>query len=227
MVPSVNETSHYFEAYYAAVFDTDRERALGVIDAALAAGRRPEAIIFGVVVPAVERMVTAMVDDAAATLSQHFLASRIAEEVTDRLLPQFEQAPAVAGTVVLGTAAGDFHGLGKKIVRGCLKAKMYEVIDLGINVAAERFVDEAVTRQAAIIGISSMMVHTARGDAGPRRVRQLLRERGLEGRIKLIVGGAPYRFDENLYRAVGADAWADNGISAATTIAGLLRELEP
>jgi methanogenic corrinoid protein MtbC1 len=71
------------------------------------------------------------------------------------------------------------------------------------------------------------MVHTARGENGCRRVRQLLSEQGLEGRIKIIVGGAPYRFDDQLYRQVGADAWAENAIEAGPVIARLIREVTP
>lgn len=55
---------------------------------------------------------------------------------------------------------------------------MVEVVDLGVNVAPERFVDEAVAHEAQVIAISSMMVHTAKGENGCLKVRQLLRERG-------------------------------------------------
>jgi methanogenic corrinoid protein MtbC1 len=58
-------------------------------------------------------------------------------------------------------------------------------------------------------------------------VRELLRERGLEERIRIVVGGAPYRFDEQLYKTVGADAWAADGISAGKVIIDLIREVKP
>jgi methanogenic corrinoid protein MtbC1 len=104
---------------------------------------------------------------------------------------------------------------------------MVEVTDLGLNVAPERFVDEALAHDAQVIGISSMMVHTATGENGCRRVRQILKERGVEDRIRIAVGGAPYRFDPELYRNVGADAWADNGITAGRVITDLIREVRP
>ena len=85
------------------------------------------------------------------------------------------------------------HTLGKRIVVGCLKTMMVEVSDLGGNVPAARFVDEAERVGAQVIGISAMMVHTATGPEGCRKVRQILHERGLEERIKIVVGGAPYR----------------------------------
>ena len=90
------------------------------------------------------------------------------------------------GHVVIGTSWGDMHSLGKKIVVGCLRSMMIDVTDLGVNVAAEKFVDEAVAHNAPVIAISSMMVHTARGEDGCLRVREILKERGLEDRIKIM-----------------------------------------
>jgi methanogenic corrinoid protein MtbC1 len=119
------------------------------------------------------------------------------------------------------------HSLGKRIVMGCLKALMVETIDLGVNVTAQRFVDEAVAHDAQVIAISAMMVHTATGDHGALEVRKLLHERGLEDRIRIIVGGAPYRFDGELFKHVGADAWASDGVSAGKVIVDLIREVKP
>ena len=72
-----------------------------------------------------------------------------------------------------------------------------------------------------------MMTHTARGADGCLGVRRLLRERGLEGRIKIIVGGAPYRFDPGLHHQVEADAWAEDGITGARKIADIVKGGRP
>lgn len=214
------------DAYLKALFDTEKASALRIVQEGLDGGLTPEQMIFDVVIPGMERMTGGMIASGGLiTLSQHFLSSQIAEEVTDRLIPLFATAPEIQGHVVIGTSHGDFHGLGKKIVIGCLKARMFEVTDLGINVAPERFVDQALDVDAEVIGISSMMVHTATGEQGPKRVRQLLRERGLEQRIRIIVGGAPYRFHENLFRVVGADAWSDTAAQAPAIVARLVREV--
>ncbi len=210
--------------YAEAVLDTDRARALRVVQEALARGVSPEDIVFHIVVPAVDLMVRAVSERADVNLAQHFMAAQIAGEVIDAMLPRFRAQPRTLGRVVMGTSPGDFHGLGKRIVIGCLRTQQLEVTDLGLNVPAARFVDEAVARGAQVIGVSSMMVHTARGPDGALGVRRLLDERGLSGRIRLAVGGAPYRFDPGLYRAVGADAWAENGIAAAHLIAALAQE---
>ncbi|WP_227657414.1 cobalamin B12-binding domain-containing protein [Candidatus Magnetaquicoccus inordinatus] len=217
----------YITAYNNAVFDTDRDAALQVIAQALAAGHTPEEIVFELVIPAVEEMMAQLSRDLDANLAQHFMTAQIAAEVTEKMLEQFKQPPKTLGRVVIGTARGDLHSLGKRIVMGCLKTLMVEVRDLGVNVPAERFVEEAVAFDAQVIAISSMMVHTANGEQGCRKVRRLLREQQLENRFRVVVGGAPFRFDEQLYQAVGADDWAADGVSAGKVILRQIRELSP
>lgn len=214
-------------AYNDAVFDTDKDAAFAVVNRALAAGVTPEDVVFKVVIPAVEEMMSLITKDPDANLAQHFMTAQIASEVTDKMLALFRGPPQTVGRVVIGTAVGDLHSLGKRIVSGCLKALMVAVTDLGVNVPAERFVDEALRTGSRLIAISAMMVHTATGPGGCLKVRALLRERGLEGRLKIVVGGAPYRFDPGLYQAVGADAWAPDGITAGRVIVDLLKEATP
>lgn len=221
------DKNHTLARYLQALFDTDKAYALQVIQDALDNGMEPEEVIFDVVIPGMERMIGGMISDNEVTLSQHFLSSQIAEEVTDRLIPLFKTVPEVRGRVVIGTSHGDFHGLGKKIVAGCLRARMFAVTDLGVNVSPERFVDEAVAIRAEVIGLSSMMVHTATGEQGSKRVRQLLKERGLEDSMRILVGGAPFRYNDKLYEEVGADAWADTAAEAPAVVERLVGEVRP
>ncbi|CAG1021079.1 Glutamate mutase sigma subunit [Patescibacteria group bacterium] len=209
-------------AYNEAVFDTDRDRALEIIHEAVASGITPEDIVFKVVIPAMELMIKSISEDFDANLAQHFMASQIASQVTDEMVVLFQKSPDTIGKVVIGTSHGDMHTLGKRIVSGCLRSLMIEVIDLGVNVSAERFVEAAIEHDARVIAISSMMVHTARSEQGCLAVRQILKERGLEDRIKIIVGGAPYTWDTELYKTVHADAWAGDGISAGKIIRDLI-----
>lgn len=215
------------KAYNEAVFETDKEAAFDVVKAALADGLSAEDIVFKIVIPAVEEMMSNITRDPDANLAQHFMTAQIAAEVTEKMLEKFAHPPEVIGRVVIGTAAGDLHSLGKRIVMGCLKALMVDVIDLGVNVPAEKFVEAALAHDAQVIAISAMMVHTATGENGARRVRQILQERGLESRFRIAVGGAPYRFDNELYKAVGADGWAPDGVNAGRTIIDLIREVKP
>jgi methanogenic corrinoid protein MtbC1 len=212
------------KAYNQAIFDTDKIAALKVVQEALSAGIPPEDIVFQIVVPSIEYMSTSIRTDFGASLAQHFMTAQIAAQVTDEMISKFTSPPQIIGKMVIGTSYGDFHGLGKKIVIGCMKAQMIEAIDLGLNVSAEKFVDEAIALNAPVIGISSMMLHTARGENGCIKVRQILQQRGLEGKIKIIVGGAPYRYDNHLYQVVQADAWAENGIDAGTVVTKLIKE---
>jgi len=209
--------------YNEAVFETDKDAAFEVVDKALATGLSAEDVVFRVVIPAVEEMMADITRDPDANLAQHFMTAQIAAEVTEKMLVKFAHPPEIIGRVVIGTAAGDLHSLGKRIVMGCLKALMVEVDDLGVNVPAEKFVDAAVAGNAQVIAVSAMMVHTATGENGARKVRALLKERGLENRIKIVVGGAPYRFDNELYKTVGADGWAADGIAAGKMIVDLIR----
>ena len=211
--------------YNEAVFDTDAERAMAVVEKALAGGTSAEDIVFKVVIPAIEEMMTLINRDPDANLAQHFMTAQIAASVTEKMIGHFKQPPETVGRVVIGTSAGDLHSLGKRIVTGCLKSLMIGVIDLGVNVEPERFVDVAVTEGAEVIAISAMMVHTAKGAYGCAKVREILKARGLERSIKLVVGGAPYRFDPTLYKAVGADGWAEDGITAGRVILDLIREV--
>lgn len=211
--------------YFEAVYDTDRDRALSVVDKAIERGVSPEEIIFNVIIPVIEKMTSSLIDDHKATLSQHYICSMVSGEISDKLLPLFKKGVSEKGVVVIGTAKGDFHGLGKKIVGGCLKANLFNVTDLGINVDPEKFVDEAQRLNADVIGVSSMMVHTARSEDGALGVRRVLDERNLSGKIKLVVGGAPYSFDPLLYKDVKADGWALNGLEAVKMISALLEQL--
>jgi methanogenic corrinoid protein MtbC1 len=215
---------NYIQAYNEAVFETDKPAALAVVNQALREGLSPEDIVFKLVIPAVESMMERIEKDPDSNLAQHFMTAQIAADVTENMLEKFSSPPEIIGKVVIGAASGDLHSLGKRIVSGCLKSLMVEVIDLGINVSAEKFVEAAVANDAQVIAISAMMVHTATGENGSIKVKALLKQRGLEGKIKLAVGGAPYRFDPELYRKVGADAWAPDGVTAAKVIVRLINE---
>lgn len=215
----------YIQAYNDAVFETDKQAALAVVNTALEAGFTPEDIVFKLIIPAVEAMMARIENDPDSNLAQHFMTAQIAAEVTERMLEKFSTPPSIVGTVVIGAAFGDLHSLGKRIVIGCLKSLMVQVIDLGTNVSAEKFVESALTYQAQVIAISAMMVHTATSEQGCLGVRALLKQRGLEDSIKIAVGGAPYRFDPELYLKVGADAWAPDGVNAAKVIVQLIEKV--
>lgn len=213
------------QAYNEAIVETDRDAALKVIRGVIDQGMSPEDVIFKIIVPAVKEMIKTINETHGANLALHFMTSQIALEVTEDMLNRIPIKPESNGLMIIGTAFGDMHSLGKRIVTGCLKAMMVDTIDLGVDVPAEKFVDAAVVNNAQVIGISAMMVHTARGEDGCLKVRKILKERGLEEKIKIIVGGAPYRYDAELHKIVGADGWAEDGITAGKIITKLIREV--
>jgi len=212
--------------YNEAIFDTDRVGAMQVVEDALSEGASPKEIIFDLVVPAMNRMIKSISEDFDANLAQHFMTAQIAGEVTESMIMRLDTPPTPVGHIVIGTAAGDMHSLGKRIVIGSLKALMIESTDLGVNVPPEDFVDAALKQGAQVIAISAMMMHTATGENGPLGVRRILKQRGLEDKIKLIVGGAPFRFDPDLYKKVGADAFAEDGIGTGAIINQFIKEVQ-
>ena len=118
--------------------------------------------------------------------------------------------------VVIGTVAGDLHDIGKNLVGIMLQGAGFEVIDLGTDVPAERFVDTAVLMDAPVIALSALLTTTM---AHMRGIVELLERRGLHGRISTIVGGAPVT--EAFAREIGADAYAPDAGSAAAAVRAL------
>jgi 5-methyltetrahydrofolate--homocysteine methyltransferase len=122
-----------------------------------------------------------------------------------------------AGRVVLGSVRGDLHDIGKNLVAIMLKGAGFEVIDLGNDVAPERFVDAAESQGATVIGMSALLTTTMPGMAA---VVELVRARGLATRIKTIVGGAPV--SDVFAREIGADAYGFDAANAVERVRALV-----
>lgn len=118
-----------------------------------------------------------------------------------------------AGTVVLGTVTGDIHDIGKNLVGFMLQGAGFDVVDLGTDVAPDRFVDAAIDSGATVIGMSALLTTTMSGMAD---VVETVRRRGLATRVATIVGGAPV--SEAFAREIGADAYASDAPSAVERI---------
>jgi 5-methyltetrahydrofolate--homocysteine methyltransferase len=121
------------------------------------------------------------------------------------------------GKVVLGTVRGDLHDIGKNLVGIMLRGAGYEVIDLGRDVAPERFVEAAVEQQAPVIGMSALLTTTM---TGMRDVVALLEQRGLRDRVKVLVGGAPVTAD--FARSIGADGYGFDASNAVERVRALV-----
>lgn len=124
---------------------------------------------------------------------------------------------SVKGKVVLGSVEGDAHDLGKSIVAALLRSSLYDVIDLGVDVAAGRFVEAARVQQPDIIGLGAYMTTTMRNMEG---VIRALEEAGLRDKVKVIAGGAAVTAD--YAEKIGADGYGANAVEAVELVDGLL-----
>jgi len=153
-------------------------------------------------------------------LPEVLLAARAMNAGIEILKPLLiaEEVPAL-GTVVIGTVRGDLHDIGKNLVGIMLRGAGFEVVDLGSDVPPERFVDRAVAAGASVIGLSALLTTTM---TGMRQVVELVRERGLGDRLKVIVGGAP--LSQRFADEIGADAYgydAANAVEVVKRLAGV------
>jgi 5-methyltetrahydrofolate--homocysteine methyltransferase len=146
------------------------------------------------------------------------LAARAMYAGLRRLEPLLaREGVSLRGKIVLGTVKGDLHDIGKNLVGILLKGAGFEVIDLGHDVAPEAFVDAAEREGATLIGLSALLTTTM---PRMREVVELVRQRGLAGRVRTIVGGAPVSAD--YAREIGADGYACDAAAAVERVKGLL-----
>ncbi|UCH95909.1 MAG: corrinoid protein [Candidatus Aminicenantes bacterium] len=125
----------------------------------------------------------------------------------------------VQGKVVLGTVEGDLHDIGKTIVVSLLKANGFEVMDLGRDVPADRFIKEAEAFGADVIGTSALLTTTM---SVQKDLEEKLKEKSLKGKFKTIVGGAPVT--ERWAKRIGADAYAADATDGVRKIKELLEK---
>lgn len=121
------------------------------------------------------------------------------------------------GKIVIGAVEGDTHDIGKSIVALLLQVSGYEVIDLGRDVSARRFVDTAIEQQAQIIAISSLMTTTMGNMA---HVIRLLCQEGVRDRFQVILGGKP--ISPAFAKRIGADGYAANAAGAVRLVDRIL-----
>ena len=116
------------------------------------------------------------------------------------------------GKVVIGTVKGDIHDIGKNLVGMMLEGAGFEVVDLGINTDADKFINALTEHKPDILGMSALLTTTM---PYMKVVIQTLKDRGLRDDFIVLVGGAP--LNEEFGMAVGADAYCrDAGVAAET-----------
>jgi 5-methyltetrahydrofolate--homocysteine methyltransferase len=144
------------------------------------------------------------------------IAARAMAGAMEIMKPKLEEAGVESiGKVVLGTVKGDLHDIGKNLVGMMLSGGGFDVIDIGIDVPAEKFVEEAKSNGAQVIAMSALLTTTMPQMAD---VVKAINEAGLE--VKTMIGGAPVT--QSYADEIGADGYAPDAASAVDTAKELI-----
>ena len=192
--------------------------AVSLIQASLEHGHSPENLLHDVLERAIFQYGQEQIGKSIP-LSEIYINSKIIQISLDTLLPQIKETKARYGTIVIGNAFGDYHALGKKIIVSFLRLGGFHVIDLGMSVPNETFVEVIKKEKAKIVAISALILHSAEEI---KKLKALLRANHLNN-VKILVGGAPFLFDRELYKQYDADGTAANGIEAIHVCKKLLK----
>jgi 5-methyltetrahydrofolate--homocysteine methyltransferase len=195
----------------------DRDRVAALTAEALAGGIAPADVLGLALLPGM-KIVGDKFREHELFLPDVLLAARAMAASMDLLKPRLiaEKVP-LAGRCVLGTVKGDLHDIGKNLVAILLQGAGFEVIDLGVDVEPSRFLDAALAHDARVIGMSALLTTTM---TGMREVVALIAARGLSGRVRTIVGGAP--LSAAFAAEIGADAYAADAASAVERVRALV-----
>ncbi len=171
-----------------------------------------------VVVPALEEIGAAWQEGSVA-LSQVYMSGRFCEELVERALPPSDpdrKHQPRSAIVVLS----DYHMLGKRIVYSVMRASGFELFDYG-RMDVDELVARAMADKVRVLLISVLMLPSA---LKVREVCKRLKAGGAQ--IKIAVGGAPFLFDDQLWREVGADAMGRSASDAVNIVQGWMEEMQ-
>lgn len=166
-------------------------------------------VITTLVVPALERIGDEWVA-GKVSLASVYMSSRICEEIMTSLLASRSAGPSKPQPRIAIAALLDHHLLGKKLVQLVLRSSGYDVIDFGQGITVDELVRRVKEAQVEVLLISTLMLPSA---LKVKDLRRALDDAGLHPRI--VVGGAPFRFDDQLWKEVRADAM---GVSASDAL---------
>jgi methanogenic corrinoid protein MtbC1 len=147
-------------------------------------------------------------------LPELMLAGEMLRAIGDMAKPLIKQDAAggkTAGTVVIGTVQGDLHDIGKNIVTFMLEINGYKVIDLGIDVPVENFIESIKENKPQVVGLSGFL--TLAFDAMKQTI-EAMKEAGLRNNVKIMIGGG--QVDEAVKNYTGADAFGLNAMEAVS-----------
>jgi 5-methyltetrahydrofolate--homocysteine methyltransferase len=200
-----------------AVIDGDAKLARQLIDQALAAGADPQTLLGDILVPAMA-VVGDRFECGEYFVPELLIAARAMKACLEPLRPLLAKAGAKsAGKVVIGTVKGDLHDIGKNLVAAMLEGGGFEVIDLGVDVAPERFVVSINDKKPELVALSALLTTTM---TAMKDTIQALDKAGVRKSVKIMVGGAPVT--DAFAKEIGADGYSDNAGSAVLLARKLL-----
>ncbi|MBF0573405.1 MAG: cobalamin-dependent protein [Desulfamplus sp.] len=203
-----NNISNFMEA----LLSINRIAARQILESSTSIDRI--SFIENVVIPALERIGKGWQDGVFA-LSQVYMAGRICEELIDEILPPGDpdrkDQPKMAICVL-----SDRHKLGKTIVYSLLRSSGFDLLDYG-TMEVEELVERIKNDKIEIILVSVLMLHSA---LKVKHLKEKLDALNLD--VKIVVGGAPFRFDKQLWQEVGADAMCSTASEAVLVIKNVM-----
>jgi len=192
---------------FTAIVDGDFDVAAEATQSALDAGAAAQEILERHIVPAMGE-VGVLFDEGDYFVPELIMSSKAAQEAMKVLDPLLRQAGVERlGCVVIGTVKGDMHDIGKNLVAAMLDGGGFETIDLGVNVAPEKFVEAVKNRGGArtFVGMSALLTTTI---PQMEQTIKLFKSEGLRDSVKILVGGAPVT--REFAESIGADGYSQS-----------------
>lgn len=192
------------------VIDGEQEKTEELVHQALAEGLPADQVLKQGLIAAMAK-VGQLFEEGEFFVPEMLIAARAMKGGLVILRPQLAAANVQAiGKVVIGTVQGDLHDIGKNLVGMMLEGAGFDVIDLGTDVTAQKFVDAVKTHQPQFVGCSALLTTTM-----PRmkEVIEALRQAGVRHQVKVMVGGAP--ITQQYADDIGADIFAADAAAAS------------
>jgi 5-methyltetrahydrofolate--homocysteine methyltransferase len=200
-----------------AIIDGQKAEAVAAAHQALAEGYTPQAVISDGVVPAMT-IVGEKFECAEFFLPEMMAAALAARGILEVLRPKLAASHTEpVGRVVIGTVKGDLHDIGKNLVAMMLEGAGYEVIDLGPDVPADKFIAAIHEHHPSLVGLSALLTTTA---PMMRTIVNAFQAAGVRDQVKVLVGGAA--ISEDFADEIGADGYAPDAGAAVRKAKELL-----
>lgn len=203
------------------ILDGDKVLALDLAQKGLAAGVDPAEFIEKGFVPGIME-IGDLFEDGEVFLPEVMMAAdaiKAAVAVLNEAMEANGTKRDLTAKVVLATVEADLHDIGKGIVASLMVANGFEVIDLGRDVPSQKIVDTAIEQGADVIGSSALLTTTM---THQKEIEDLLTEKGLKGKIKTIVGGAPVTL--RWQNKIGADGFGESAAESIRLVNQFLKE---